>query len=515
MKRDWTSRTALLIIGLILVVVNIIGLTLFGRLDLTDDKVYSLSEASIHLIENLEDPVTLKAFFTEDLPAPYINYRRFLRDKLADYRAYGGSNIQYEFVDPAEDEDLQQEANRFRIPPVQIQVIESDNVQLKNAYMGLSIQYAGKREVIPVIQDLSTLEYDITSAIRRLSIEELPVVGFLAGHGEPPAQQAMGTLYNQLSRNYTPKSITVNDSLPMLSEDPDALLIIAPTDSFPPHHLQAIDSYLVQGGKIGVLINRVDANLQTGQATVLDTGLETLLARYGASVSPNLVMDKQSSAITVTRQQGFFNVAQQIEYPFLPVATNFNMESMMVNRLSNLVFYFASTIDTSAVLPETISRDPLIYTTSRSQVQEGFFMLQPEFAQQSAMTDGPFLVGAAYTGEFPSYYGDPNTSPEGRLVVVGDGDFVNETIVGAVPGNIEFGLNLVDWMIQDEALLSIRSKKIEPRTLGETPESIRPWIKNINLIGPILFIMLFGLFRWRQRKARQIVIQAEIQNMNA
>lgn len=142
-------------------------------------------------------------------------------------------------------------------------------------------------------------------------------------------------------------------------------------------------------------------------------------------------------------------------------------------------------------------------------------MLQPEFAQQSAMTDGPFLVGAAYTGEFPSYYGDPNTSPEGRLVVVGDGDFVNETIVGAVPGNIEFGLNLVDWMIQDEALLSIRSKKIEPRTLGETPESIRPWIKNINLIGPILFIMLFGLFRWRQRKARQIVIQAEIQNMNA
>ena len=515
MKRDWTSRTALVIIGVILVVVNIIGLNVFGRVDLTDDKVYSLSDASIDLVENLEDPVTLKAFFTEDLPAPYINYRRFLRDKLADYRAYGGSNIQYEFVDPAEDEALQEEANRFRIPPVQIQVIESDNVQLKNAYMGVSIQYAGKREVIPVVQDLSTLEYDITSAIRRLSSDQLPVLGFLTGHGEPPAQQAMGTLYNQLGRNYAPKDITVNDSLPMLSENPEALLIIAPTDSFPPHHLQAIDSYLVQGGKVGVLINRVDANLQTGQATVLDTGLESLLAQYGATVSTNLILDKQSSAITVARQQGFFTVQQQIEYPFLPVATNFNPESMMVNRLSDVLFYFASTIDTSAVIPDGVFREPLIYSSSRSQTQEGFFMLQPEVAQQSAMNEGPYLIGAAYTGSFPSFYGNPNTSDQGRLVVVGDGDFLNESIVGPIPSNIELGLNMVDWLIQDDALLSIRSKKIQPRSLGETPESIRPWVKNINLIGPILLIVLFGLFRWRQRKARQIVFQAEIQNMNS
>ena len=514
MKRDWTSRTALFIIGVILIVVNIIGLTLFGRIDLTDDKVYSLSDASIDLVENLEDPVTLKAFFTEDLPAPYINYRRFLRDKLADYRAYGGSDIQYEFVDPAEDEALQEEANRFRIPPVQIQVIESDNVQLKNAYMGLSIQYAEKREVIPVVQDLSTLEYDITSAIRRLSTEELPVLGFLTGHGETPAQQSMGSFYNQLSRNYSPSVISVNDSLPMLSENPEALLIIAPTDSFPPHHLQAIDSYLVEGGKVGVLINRVDANLQAGQASVLNTGLESLLAQYGASISPNLLMDKQSSAITVSRQQGFFTVAQQIEYPFLPVATNFNADNMMVNRLSDVLFYFASTIDTSAVLPASVSREPLIYSSSRSQVQEGFFMLQPEFAQQSAMNEGPYLIGAAYTGAFPSYYGNPNSENQGRLVVIGDGDFLNESIVGAIPGNLELALNMVDWLIQDEALLSIRSKKIQPRTLGETSENVRPWIKNINLIGPILLVVLFGIFRWKQRKIRQALFQAEIQNMN-
>ena len=513
MKRDWNSRTALLLIGLILIILNLVGLNMFGRLDLTDDKVYSLSDASIDLVEGLDDPVTLKAFFTEDLPAPYINYRRFLRDKLADYRAYGGQNIQYEFVDPAEDEELQEEANRYRIPPVQIQVIESDNVQLKNAYMGLAIQYSGKREVIPVVQDLSNLEYDITSAIRRLTDENLPVVGFLTGHGEPNPMQDMQTLYNQLGRNYEPRVVSINDSLPIFDTTPEALVVVAPSDSFPPHHLQALDSYIVQGGKVAVLLNRVQADLQTGQASLQNVGLESLLNHYGATVAPDLVMDEQSSAVTVQRQQGFFRIAQQIEYPFLPIATRFSEDNMMVNRLSNMVFYFASTVDTSAVLPDGVTVEPLIYSSSRSQTQQGFFMIQPEMAQNAAFVGGPYPLAAAYTGQFTSMYG-ATPSAEARLVLVGDGDFLNESIVGAIPDNIEFGLNMVDWLVQDDALLSIRSKKIEPRTLGETPENMRPWIKNINLLAPVLLILLFGVIRWRQRKTRQVITQAEILNSN-
>ena len=83
MKRDWTTRSSLVVIAAILVVVNLIGLTLFGRLDLTDDGVYSLSDASISLVQDLEDPVTFRAFFTDRLPAPYSSNRRFLKDKLA------------------------------------------------------------------------------------------------------------------------------------------------------------------------------------------------------------------------------------------------------------------------------------------------------------------------------------------------------------------------------------------------------------------------------------------------
>ena len=507
MKRDWNSRTAILLIGLILVALNLVGLNLFGRLDLTDDSVYSLSEASIDLVENLEDPVTITAFFTDNLPAPYGSNRRFLKDKLDDYRAYGGNNVQYTFVDPANDESLQEEANRFRIPPVQIQVVESDNIQLKNAYMGVAIQYGGEREVIPVVQDLSSLEYDISGAIRQLTRDQLPSVGFLQGNGEPAPQQTMPTLYQELSRNYDIQTVTVNDSLPQLSVNTDALLVIAPTDTLSSNTLAALDQYIMGGGRVGFMLNKIAANLQQGQASEAPIGLDPLLRNYGMGLLPNLIMDEQSSAITVQRQQGFFNIAQQIEYPFLPIATRFDDENIMVNRLNNVMFFFASTVDTTRALPEGVERDLIIYSSSRSQTQQGFFMIQPGMPGQSDLTGGPFPLAATYTGVFPSMSTPTASSTPTRLALFGDGDFLNETVVGgAIPGNVELGLNLVDWLVQDDAMLSIRSKKIAPRVLRETPEAARPWIKYANMFGPTLAVVLFGVIRWRSRRKRNIVV---------
>lgn len=503
MKRDWSSRTAILLIGLILVVLNVIGLNVFGRLDLTDDKVYSLSDASIDIVENLDDPVTITAFFTEGLPAPLSSNRRFLKDKLDDYRAYGGQNIQYKFVDPGDDEALREEANRYRIPEQQIQVIESDAVQFKNVYMGLAIQYETEREVIPVINDISTLEYDITGAIRRLTIESLPSLGFLSGHGEPPPQQALQTLYRELSQNYDIKTVTI-DSAGAMSESPDALVILAPTDTIPEPHLRAVDQYLMGGGRLAVMLNRVNANLQMGQATMQSVGLEPLLASYGAAITPDLIMDNQSSAVTVQQQQGFFTINRQIEYPFFPIASNFNTNNLMVNRLSNMVFYFASSIDSSGV-PESVNFESLIRSSSNSQTQEGFFMIQPGMPNQDQFSGGPYTIAASLSGSFPSAYSQA-TSTDTRLLVVGDGDFLNESLVGPIPGNIEFGLNMADWLVQDDALLAIRAKKIAPRTLGETSEGMRPLIKYTNMLLPALLVILFGLFRWRQRKSRQIIL---------
>ncbi len=490
-------------IGLILVVINLIGLNVFFRVDLTDDKVYSLSDASIELVENLEDPVTITAFFTEDLPAPYSSNRRYLKDKLDDYRAYGGRNVQYRFVDPGSDEERRQEAARLNIPPVQIQVIEEDNVQLKNAHMGLAIQYGGEREAIPVVQDLSTLEYDITSAIRRLTRDELPVVGFLSGHGEPNTFQDLQVLSEELRRNYEVRTVTVQDSV--LNPEPDVLMVIAPTDSLSDGALRSLDDYVMNGGRVAFLLNRVDANLQMGQARELSVGVDPLLSAYGAGVNADLVMDEQSSSVTIQRQQGFFNLAQQIRYPFLPIATRFDSDHMMVNRLDEVLFYFVSSIDTSVAVPDGVQREPLVFSSSRSGVQVGFFMIQP-IQQQAQLSGGPYVLAAAYRGTFPSAFVPGETSPPTRIVVAGDGDFLNESILGRIPGNIEFGLNMVDWLAQDDAMLSIRAKDVSPRRLPDVSPGLRSWIKYANLIGPVLIILSIGVWRWRRRKTREIAL---------
>ncbi len=503
MKRDFSTQTTLLLAAAILVVVNLIGLNIFGRLDLTDDRVYSLSHASKDLVRELEDPITITAFFTADLPARFATNRRFLRDKLNDYRAYGGQNIEYQFIDPGEDEELRGEAGRLGIPPIQIQVIESDNVQLKNAYMGVALEYENNRETIPVIQDLSRLEYDLTSAIRRLTRTEKPVAAFWSGHGEPNPMQSMQALQRGLSANYEVRTVTEADL--QGDDSPDVLLVIAPTDTIPEAHLQALDEYIMNGGRVGFLLNRVAADLQTAQAAELNIGLESMLANYGIVLSPNLIMDEQSSFVTMQRQQGFFTINQQIDYPLFPVASQFNMDNQMVNRLQRLAFYFVSSIDTSAVLPSDVTREPLIYSSSKSGLQQGFFTLQPMEAS-ATLSGGPFLLGAAFTGAFPSAYTPGRTGVPTRLVIVGDGDFLNESIIPATEESVQFGLNLADWLVQDEALLSIRSKSIEPRTLRDVSEGMRPVIKYSTMLGPLLIVVLFGLARWRRRRARQIVV---------
>ncbi len=499
MKRDWTHRSTLFVAALILVATNLVGLNLFGRLDLTDDRVYSLSDASIDLVEGLDDPVTVTAWFTDDLPAPYSANRRFLKDKLDDYRAYGGSRFQYRFVDPADDPDVQSDAARYGIPPVQIQVIESDNVQLRNVWMGLSIEYGGERETVPVIEDLSTLEYDITSAIRRLARGTLPTVAFLAGHGEPSPESAMPTLQRELSRNY--RVTTTSGAGGRFEPRPDALVVMAPTDSLDADALRALDAYVMAGGRVALLVNRIETDLQQGRAWPVSVGLDSLMAGWGMGISENLVMDRQSSAITVQRQQGFFQISQQIEYPFFPIVTRFSQDNPMVSRLRDVLFYFVSSVDTSVVVPAGVDREILAWSTDQAALQEGFFLIQPMGAA-FPMEEGPFPLAASYSGTFPSAFEAGRTGLPARVVLVGDGDFLNERIVGAIPGNVDLGLNLVDWLVQDDALLAIRSKRVAPRLLEPVSDAVRPWIKFGTMLGPVLIVLLVGLWRWRRRRAR-------------
>ena len=126
-------------------------------------------------------------------------------------------------------------------------------------------------------------------------------------------------------------------------------------------------------------------------------------------------------------------------------------------------------------------------------------MLQPGSVDDQELSGGPYVLAAAYSGQFPSFTVDGAVGMETRIVAVGDGDLPNETLAGPIPSSIEFMLNIVDWLIQDEDILSIRSKKIDPRPLDPIGDSLKAPIKYFTLLFPPFLIVVAGLFRWRRR----------------
>ena len=128
-KQTQALFRALLILG-ILALANFISIRIFGRLDLTAQRVYTLSDASKKLVGSIDDRVTIKAYFTDDLPAPYNNNRRAVLDILNDYKAYAKGNLQYEFINP-QGEKGEQEAQQQGVAPVQVQVVKEDKLEVK------------------------------------------------------------------------------------------------------------------------------------------------------------------------------------------------------------------------------------------------------------------------------------------------------------------------------------------------------------------------------------------------
>ena len=161
----------------IVVLVNVAGITLFLRADLTADKIYSISAASQRVVGTLSEPLTIKVFFTKDLPPPYNNTERYLHDLFEEYAIYGNKFFNYRFYDVSAEEgeltesarENQKIANNYGIQPIQIQVIDNDEVKFQKAYMGLALIHGDLIERIPAISSTEGLEYNLTTAIQKMN----------------------------------------------------------------------------------------------------------------------------------------------------------------------------------------------------------------------------------------------------------------------------------------------------------------------------------------------------------
>ena len=499
------NSISILLIAGILLMLNILSNTLFHRFDLTQGKQYTLSKATKDIVRNLDDPVTVTAYFSEGLPPDYTKLRNDFREMLVEYNNLSKGMVAYEFVDPSSDPQLEQEITQQGVNPILFNTREKDQVTQKRGYMAAVLRLGESQEVIPIIHQGEGMEYTLTTTIKKLAVVDKPSIGFLQGHGEPGLAQ-MSQVYQALSILYNVENIDL-EAEPSIPPRFRAVAIVAPRDSFPPNHFAKLDDYLGQGGQLLLALNRVEGNLQNLQGTEISTGLETWLANKGLIVEKSFAIDENHNPVTAMqqRQVGFMTVQQpvQIPFPYLPIITNF-AEHQITKGLEQVIFQFVSPIraagDTSKVFT------PIAWTSDRSgSINTPTYF---DVNKQWTAADYPLsalpvagilegnLVGGAYS----------------KIVVFGDGDFA---ITGQQQGrgqsqdNISLMVNAVDWLSDDTGLIELRTKGIATRPIDEEylsdeAEGKRQMIKYLNFGLPILLILIYGFLRSQRQRNKRI-----------
>ena len=138
----------------IIIFLNLVSVSVFARLDLSKGKIFALSKSSKDAVRSLDDRIVVKAYFSKNLPGEFADTRRTVQDKLSEYQAYSRGKLRYEFIDPADEEDLKAEAQKNQIYPASMRVVENDKLEIREVYMGLVFHYQDKIESLPMIKNM-------------------------------------------------------------------------------------------------------------------------------------------------------------------------------------------------------------------------------------------------------------------------------------------------------------------------------------------------------------------------
>jgi gliding-associated putative ABC transporter substrate-binding component GldG len=532
-KRRQAVISVLLVTGII-VLINIIAIKVFFRWDLTPNKIYTLSDASKNIVSNLDDKLVVKAYFTDNMPAPYNNNRRYLKELLDDYRSASDGKISYEIISPSDEEELEKEAQKYGIQPVQVQTVKNDRAEAMKAYMGVVLLYSGRQETIPFIGSIENLEYEITGVINRLTADKLKKVGVLTGNSMPGVEK-ISKVNNYLSKFYNVENVDASKNNP-IPDDIKTLIVFSPKEPqqnqmmgqmqtpppIVPENIKfAIDQYIMKGGKVIFLLSKVKVTQQQQFqiAQNLSTGLEDMLEHYGIKMNPTIISDKECAFVQVPVQQGPIQMFTQVPFPFYPKIVNINRDIPSFANIGQVFLGFTSDIDLSAAQNNGIKALPLLTTSPKTGVGNEFAIIQVsgQMLPDSLFKFKDLSVGAIFEGKFKSFYNGKtvptdtaegsavpaNTiipeSPETKIIALGNGDFPQDDFRGP-DENLLFFANMIDYMTDDAGLSLIRTKDANPKPLDTLEDSTKSLIKYIMLFGPPAIVLLYGIFRWRKKK---------------
>jgi len=350
--------------------------------------------------------------------------------------------------------------------------------------------------VIPFIQPGAAMEYALSTAIKKLSVKEKPIIGFLQGHGEPTLDE-LAQARQSLDILYTTQAVTLSDTTD-IAPTAKTLVIIRPTDTIPSSHFQKIENFVARGGRVLVAINRVDGNFQNATGSAVNTGLEQWLLAKGIEVEDNFVIDTKCGSVTMQQQTSFGMLQQQIQFPYIPVVSRFSNHPS-VKGIESVILQFASTIKYSGDTTKKFTA--LAFSSEQSNALRApvYFELQKQWTQNDFPQNG-LVVAAAIEGKLSG-----NT--RSKMIVIGDGDFpingANDKARQLSPDNVNLLVNGIDWLSDDTGLISLRTKGATSRPIEALEDSTKTLLKYGNFFLPILLALGYGIYRSQRNKMRR------------
>ncbi|MBQ2375684.1 MAG: gliding motility-associated ABC transporter substrate-binding protein GldG [Bacteroidales bacterium] len=473
------SHILQLVLGLVIIIfLNVIGYFFFARIDLTQEKRYTLSESSKKLMSNLEDIVFIRCYLEGDIPSEYKKLRNETKEMLDQFRAYN-PDIEYEFVDPNGFENAKDKNEFYQrlfekgFSPLLTTSTNNNSQVQQYIFPYLEITYKGRTTIVPLISSkngfssdgivnasIENLEYNLYTAIRSVATQQRGKVAFLYGHGEWQVENIWDFI-SSLNEYYTVDSISINEKLNALTErvydsvNPnlvkiknkfDCLVIAKPTSIFSYKDLYLIDQYIMHGGKVLWLVDPLLVSMDSLQTQANTfaisnfTGVDDILFRYGVKLNTNLVTDMQCAKIPIVTGQYQNNTPQMTYYPwnFFPEISP-NANHIISDKISPIKMEFASSIDTTN---SPAKKTVLLSSSNRTRVLNSPVNVSLQMLKQkqdaSLFNSGAKDVAILLEGEFSSAFKNRLTpemelnsqmaykdfSDTTAMIVIADGDVV-------------------------------------------------------------------------------------------
>src|ERR1035437_435443 len=496
MMKSTKISTTIILVAVIIIVVNILSENYKFRLDLTEDKEYTLSKATRDILNNLDKPVTVTAYFSKNLPPTIGNISGDLKDMLIEYGDRSKGMVVYKFINPNENDELEREAVQNGIRPIMINVREKDQVKQQKAFMGAIVSMGKEKEKIPFFQPGSAMEYALSTAIKKLSIVDKPSIALIQGHGEPFISDIM-QVYTELSILYNVQTITLSDTT-NIPDKIKTIAIIGPRDTIPASQLLILDKYLARGGNLLLAMNRVKGNFTNATGTAVSVGMENWLRLRGITINDNFIIDASCGFVTSRQQQGSFTMSSKVQFPYLPLIHKF-ADNPITKGLESVSLQFASPITFSG--DSSIKFTPIAFSSDKSGSLKAplYFDIQKKW-QRSDFPMSSLVVAGILEGKLS---GNNNS----RIVLVSNGDFATGAPQGGnqlPPDNISLLVNSIDWLSDDTGLIELRTKGITSRPIKHLDDGTKAFLKWFNFLAPIILIIIYGLIRMQINHNKRI-----------